>query len=624
MKDNSAAAAAAVVEKSEEKQSEEEPAAAESSTDAATTESKEQTSKLADGEEEKEKSEPMEQDIATATATATTTTEAPKTEDGDATTTKEEKKEEEKEEPTTEQTKKDDADVLVVVDGEKKEETEETKEVVEEDDGAASEYEEDGGHIEVEEFFVKYKGLSYLHCEWRTRDELAESDKRIDQKLKRFRVKRQQSLDMYNMGALNDDDLADAGMMMADAESSGELFNSDYTVIDRILDKQCIAESGARYYLIKWKALAYDEASWEIEADLGAHAHKKIERFELTNSYAAYEAHTRYVHRPKADRWRQLGETRAYKNANRLREYQLEGINWLTFCWLNGRNCILADEMGLGKTVQSIAYLNECSVYGVSGPFLVLVPLSTIGNWQREFDTWTNFNVIVYHGSSASRQLIQDYEFYFDPAKLNGDAKPNVVKFDALITTYEVLMSDVQLFCRFKWRSVVIDEAHRLKNKNCKLIEGLRYMDVEHKVLLTGTPLQNNVEELFSLLNFLEPQQFNSSVEFMAEFGDLKTDTQVCKLQAILKPMMLRRLKEDVEKNLAPKEETIVEVELTNTQKKYYRAILERNFQFLTRGSTTSNMPNLMNIMMELRKCCNHPYLINGKQLTCAPRGPIG
>lgn len=159
----------------------------------------------------------------------------------------------------------------------------------------------------------------------------------------------------------------------------------------------------------------------------------------------------------------------------------------------------------------------------------------------------------------------------------------------------------------------------------------------EHKVLLTGTPLQNNIDELFSLLNFLEPKQFYSSDAFLAEFGDLKSDTQVEKLKAVsrdliccllcqlssvvktcdvlfqvLKPMMLRRLKEDVEKNLAAKEETIVEVELTNIQKKYYRAILERNFSFLAKGSSTANMPNLMNTVMELRKCCNHPYLVQG------------
>lgn len=133
-------------------------------------------------------------------------------------------------------------------------------------------------------------------------------------------------------------------------------------------------------------------------------------------------------------------------------------------------------------------------------------------------------------------------------------------------------------------------------------------------MLLTGTPLQNNVEELFSLLNFLEPEQFNSATAFLAEFGTLRTDDQVDKLKALLKPMMLRRLKEDVEKNLAAKEETIIEVELTNIQKKYYRAILERNFTFLSKGSTTSaNVPNLLNTMMELRKCCNHPYLVKGK-----------
>ena len=137
----------------------------------------------------------------------------------------------------------------------------------------------------------------------------------------------------------------------------------------------------------------------------------------------------------------------------------------------------------------------------------------------------------------------------------------------------------------------------------------------EHRVLLTGTPLQNNVEELFSLLNFLEPEQFNSSQAFLTEFGNLKTDEQVDKLKALLKPMMLRRLKEDVEKNLAAKEETIIEVELTNIQKKYYRAILERNFAFLSKGSTTSaNVPNLLNTMMELRKCCNHPYLVKGAE----------
>jgi chromodomain-helicase-DNA-binding protein 7 len=487
------------------------------------------------------------------------------------------------------------------------------------DEDEVSEYEEDGGEIEVEEFFVKYKTFSYLHCEWRTRDELLFSDKRVDQKIKRYRLKKSQSA-TYDW---------DDGNLDGYAQDNDELFNPDYVEVDRILDVFDMddpAKPGLtlKYYLVKWKTLPYDESSWELEKDIIETYRKKIDSFYQFNTLVP-EVHEKVVAKPGRNKWQEIHHVnRNYKNNMKLREYQLEGINWLTFCWLNSRNCILADEMGLGKTVQSVTFLYEVAQYGIRGPFLVIVPLSTIGNWIREFERWTDFNVIMYHGSAASRQMLQDYEFYFTPdgtlpgvsnssTKAPASAK-KTAKFNALITTFEVILSDVPLFCEFKWRNIIIDEAHRLKNKNCKLIEGLRCIDVEHKVLLTGTPLQNNVEELYSLLNYLEPAQFHSSEEFMQDFGNLQTDTQVSNLQALLKPMMLRRLKEDVEKNLAPKEETIVEVELTNTQKKYYRAILERNFQFLSRGASSSNVPNLMNTMMELRKCCNHPYLITGAE----------
>jgi len=220
----------------------------------------------------------------------------------------------------------------------------------------------------------------------------------------------------------------------------------------------------------------------------------------------------------------------------------------------------LADEMGLGKTIQSLTFVESVHQLGIRGPFLVIAPLSTVPNWQREFETWTDLNVVVYHGSVASRNMIQEYElFYRHPDNPQMNIK-DVYKFNVMITTFEIVLTDVLDLKDFPWRLCIIDEAHRLKNKNCKLLEGLRLLNLEHRVLLSGTPLQNNINELFSLLNFLEPAQFSSDENFKKEFGELTTETQVQKLQALLKPMMLRRLKEDVEKSIAPKEETIIEV----------------------------------------------------------------
>uniref|UniRef100_A0A8B9DH27 Chromodomain helicase DNA binding protein 6 n=1 Tax=Anser cygnoides TaxID=8845 RepID=A0A8B9DH27_ANSCY len=445
-----------------------------------------------------------------------------------------------------------------------------------------------GCHCEMEEFYVKYRNFSYLHCKWATLEEL-EKDPRISQKIKRFRNKQAQMKHIFT-------------------EPDEDLFNPDYVEVDRILEVAHTKDPDTgevTHYLVKWCSLPYEESTWELEEDVDPGKIKEFEALQIPPEI-------KHMERPASESWQKLEKSREYKNSNQLREYQLEGMNWLLFNWYNRKNCILADEMGLGKTIQSITFLSEIFLMGIHGPFLIIAPLSTITNWEREFRTWTEMNAIVYHGSQISRQMIQQYEMVYRDTQ--GNPLPGIFKFQVVITTFEMILADCPELKKIQWRCVVIDEAHRLKNRNCKLLEGLKLMALEHKVLLTGTPLQNSVEELFSLLNFLEPQQFPSETAFLEEFGDLKTEEQVKKLQSILKPMMLRRLKDDVEKNLAPKQETIIEVELTNIQKKYYRAILEKNFSFLSKGANQHNMPNLINTMMELRKCCNHPYLINGAE----------
>lgn len=448
--------------------------------------------------------------------------------------------------------------------------------------------------VDVEEYFVKYRNFSYLHCEWKTEEELYKGDKRIFSKIKRFKQKQAQQMNIFEL-------------------LDEEPFNPDYVEVERILDMSENQDPGnntvVKHYLVKWKSLQYEDSTWELEEDIDV---DKIRQYK-TFSEIPPKDKWKFKKRPSADQWVQLKESPLYKGGNTLRPYQLEGLNWLLFSWHNNRNCILADEMGLGKTIQSLTFVNSVWEYGIRGPFLIIAPLSTIPNWQREFEGWTEMNVVVYHGSQQSKSMLQEYEFYYKNEQ--GEPIKEITKFNVLITTFEIIVTDFQELKSFNWRICVIDEAHRLKNRNCKLLEGLRQLHLEHRVLLSGTPLQNNVNELFSLLNFLEPSQFSSSDAFLNEFGQLKTESEVLKLQALLKPMMLRRLKEDVEKTLAPKEETIIEVELTNIQKKYYRAILERNFSFLQKGTASAaNIPNLMNTMMELRKCCIHPYLLNGAE----------
>uniref|UniRef100_A0A0K0FFE1 Chromodomain-helicase-DNA-binding protein 6 (inferred by orthology to a human protein) n=1 Tax=Strongyloides venezuelensis TaxID=75913 RepID=A0A0K0FFE1_STRVS len=434
---------------------------------------------------------------------------------------------------------------------------------------------------EVEEFFIKFKGKAYAHCAWRTIEELEVDDKRVAAKINRYKQK-----------------VLEQPFLCTDED----LFNPDYIIVERVLDVHEL--DGEMYYFVKWRQLSYDECTWENSSYVNETV---IGEYEKRNTLDPCKANP--IRRPEFTDFKGIMKDKVYKDGNSLREYQHEGVSWLTYCYYRHRNCILADEMGLGKTVQSVTFLQEIYDTGIHGPFLVIVPLSTLHNWEREFETWTNLNAVIYHGSSVSRETTQRYEFFYPQT---SKSKKNIAKFDVIITTFEMVVSDCSSLSQIPYRIAIIDEAHRLKNRNCRLItNGLGFFKIEHKVLLTGTPLQNNMQELFSLLNYLDPEQFYSANDFLSKYGQCQTEEQVKELQDILKPMMLRRLKEDVEKSLQPKEETIIEVQLSTIQKKYYRAILEKNFSHLCKGTSA---PSLMNTMMELRKCCNHPFLISGAE----------
>ncbi|KAJ6221101.1 hypothetical protein RDWZM_006913 [Blomia tropicalis] len=302
-----------------------------------------------------------------------------------------------------------------------------------------------------------------------------------------------------------------------------------------------------------------------------------------------------------------------------LHPYQLEGINWLRYSWAHQTDTILADEMGLGKTIQTIVFLYSLYKEGhCRGPFLVSAPLSTIINWEREFETWApDFYVVTYIGDKDSRVVIREHELSFEEGAVRGGPKASrlrkdvPIKFHVLLTSYELNCIDAATLSSVEWQILVVDEAHRLKNNQSKYFRVLNNYRINHKLLLTGTPLQNNLEELFHLLNFLTPKNFHDMQGFLNEFADICKEDQVKKLHDLLGPHLLRRLKADVLKGIPAKSEFIVRVDLAAMQKKYYKYILTRNFEALnSKGS--GHQVSLVNIMMDLKKCCNHPYLFPG------------
>lgn len=296
-----------------------------------------------------------------------------------------------------------------------------------------------------------------------------------------------------------------------------------------------------------------------------------------------------------------------------LKEYQMKGLEWMVSLYNNKLNGILADEMGLGKTIQSISLITYLIEQKHEDKFLVIVPLSTITNWTMEFEKWApSVEVIVYKGSQQQRKSMQ------------ADVRSG--NFQVMLTTYEYIIRERPLLCKFYYSHMIIDEGHRMKNATSKLSITLKnYYKTKNRLILTGTPLQNNLPELWALLNFVLPKIFNSVKSFDEWFNTpfANTGSQekielteeesllvIRRLHKVLRPFLLRRLKKDVEKDLPDKVEKVLKCNLSGLQYVLYQQMLKHNAFFVGDvGGAKTGIKGLNNKIMQLRKICNHPFV---------------
>ncbi|KOS17504.1 Chromatin structure-remodeling complex subunit snf21 [Escovopsis weberi] len=299
-----------------------------------------------------------------------------------------------------------------------------------------------------------------------------------------------------------------------------------------------------------------------------------------------------------------------------LKEYQLKGLQWMISLYNNNLNGILADEMGLGKTIQTISlitYLIERKQQ--SGPYLVIVPLSTLTNWNLEFEKWApSVARVVYKGPPNTRKLQQE--------------KIRQGRFQVLLTTYEYIIKDRPILSKIKWFHMIIDEGHRMKNTQSKLSATIQqFYTTRFRLILTGTPLQNNLSELWAMLNFVLPNIFKSAKTFDEWFNtpfantggqdkmELTEEEQILvirRLHKVLRPFLLRRLKKDVEKDLPNKTEKVIKCKFSALQAKLHKQMVTHNKLVVgdAKGGKTGSR-GLSNMIMQLRKLCNHPFVFD-------------
>ncbi|KAF2162356.1 hypothetical protein M409DRAFT_69242 [Zasmidium cellare ATCC 36951] len=443
------------------------------------------------------------------------------------------------------------------------------------------------------EFYIKWQGQAHYHATWHPWADLTtyRGFRRLENYFRKV-VKAE-----LEMKQDPDFPAEEKERWNLDRESYLDSLN-DYTQVERVIGSR-ESEEGTEYF-VKWKALFYDSCTWETAALVSEVAQTEIDRYL-----------DRSARLPVSDKNESNLNTRApykpfrhqpdYIKGGQLREFQIHGLNFLAHHWCKGNNVILADEMGLGKTVQTVSFMDWLkNDRRQQGPFIVVVPLSTMPAWADTFNHWTpDMNYVVYNGNEAARKIIREYELLVD-----GNTKK--VKFNVLLTTYEYILADSTFLSQLKWQFMAVDEAHRLKNRESQLYAKLMDFGAPSRLLITGTPMQNTLSELSALMDFLMPGKIHveENIDLTSEHASKKLE----ELTSAISPYMIRRTKQKVENDLPPKTEKIIRVELSDVQLEYYKNILTRNYAALNAGPRAQKT-SLLNIMMELKKASNHPFM---------------
>jgi chromodomain-helicase-DNA-binding protein 4 len=368
--------------------------------------------------------------------------------------------------------------------------------------------------------------------------------------------------------------------------------------------------------LIKYKGLGYEDAVWE-KVPTPEDGDRWLDFVTAYNDWVA----GRYVKYPKqgplkarvekarGSVFAKLEKQKQPENlvGGELMKYQIEGLNWLYYQWHQQRNGILADEMGLGKTIQVIAWMATMVQEHNCFPFLIVVPNSTAANWRREIKQWIpSLRVVAYFGSAQAREMAYKYEMYPEGTK---ELRCHIV-----VTSYEAAADDSckRMFRSVNWAGLIVDEGQRLKNDKSQLYTALSNVKAPYKILMTGTPLQNNARELFNLLHFLD-DTINAD-ELEEKYAEM-TSENVRELHDQIRPFILRRTKAQVLTFLPPLGQVILPISMSHLQKQLYKSILSKRPELLKALFTSDKSlkqqerANLSNILMQLRKCLCHPFV---------------